>query len=113
MASHNSRMPSMDFGERLHNIAPGVFPDGLRPAQAHVLDRFAKDHTGTSDVGIELPTGEGKTPIGLLIADWALDEQVGCLPNWDPPARRPGHGPGRLPVRTGHAPLLRGQLPRS
>jgi hypothetical protein len=26
------------------------------------------------DVGIELPTGEGKTLIGLLIADWALDE---------------------------------------
>jgi hypothetical protein len=66
----------LDFAERLDTLAPEVFPDGLRPAQAHVLDRFSEKHTGTSDVGIELPTGEGKTLIGLLIADWALDEGI-------------------------------------
>lgn len=71
---HNGWVPSLDFAERLDGLAPGVYSDGLRPAQAHVLDRFAESHTGTSDVGIELPTGEGKTLIGLLIADWALDE---------------------------------------
>jgi hypothetical protein len=64
----------VDFGERLNVLAPGVFPDGLRPAQTHVLVQFAEQHTATFDVGIELPTGEGKTLIGLLIADWALDE---------------------------------------
>ncbi len=67
-------MPPVDFGERLNVLAPGVFPDGLRPAQTHVLVQFAEQHTATFDVGIELPTGEGKTLIGLLIADWALDE---------------------------------------
>jgi hypothetical protein len=67
-------MPSLDFSERLHSLAPGVFPDGLRPAQAHVLSAFGELHTSTPDLGIELPTGEGKTLIGLLIADWALDQ---------------------------------------
>lgn len=64
----------MDFTQRLHALAPGVFPDGLRPAQAYVLEQFGARHTNTSDLGIELPTREGKTLIGLLIADWALDE---------------------------------------
>lgn len=67
-------MPAPDFTQRLRDLAPGVFPDGLRPAQTHVLGQFANQHTQTADVGIELPTGEGKTLIGLLIADWALDE---------------------------------------
>jgi hypothetical protein len=67
-------VPSLDFAERLDILAPGVFPNGLRPAQAHALGQFAENHTETSDVGIELPTGEGKTLIGLLLADWALDE---------------------------------------
>ena len=67
-------MAQLDFAERLQDLAPGVFPNGLRPAQEHVLAEFADRYTATSDVGIELPTGEGKTLIGLLIADWALDE---------------------------------------
>jgi len=67
-------VPPLDFAERLRTLGPGVFPGGLRPSQAHVLGQFADEHTATSDLGIELPTGEGKTLIGLLIADWALDE---------------------------------------
>lgn len=67
-------MAQLEFAERLESLAPGVFPNGLRPAQEHVLAEFANRHTETSDLGIELPTGEGKTLIGLLIADWALDE---------------------------------------
>lgn len=64
----------MDFSERLDALAPGVFPEGLRTSQAHVLGAFGELHTCTPDLGIELPTGEGKTLIGLLIADWALDQ---------------------------------------
>ncbi len=67
-------MAVLDFSERLRELAPSGYPDGLRPAQAHALGEFAKHHISTSDVGIELPTGEGKTLIGLLIADWALDQ---------------------------------------
>lgn len=67
-------MSVLDFAERLRELAPSGYSDGLRPAQAHALGEFAKHHTSSSDVGIELPTGEGKTLIGLLIADWALDQ---------------------------------------
>jgi len=28
------------------------FPEGLRPAQDHVLRAFAKEHTGTADLAI-------------------------------------------------------------
>jgi len=46
----------------------------LRPAQDHLLRTFAAEHTGTADLAIGLPTGEGKTLTGLLLADWALDQ---------------------------------------
>ena len=41
----------------------------LRPAQAKILDAYAKDHKKPIDVAIELPTGAGKTLIALLIAE--------------------------------------------
>jgi hypothetical protein len=66
----------LDFGARLRELAPNGFIDGLRPAQVHALSEFAEYHTSSPDVGIELPTGEGKTLIGLLIADWALDQRM-------------------------------------
>lgn len=67
-------MTTHDFAAALERLAPGAFPNGLRPAQDHVLKAFASEHTGTADLAIELPTGEGKTLIGLLLADWALDQ---------------------------------------
>jgi hypothetical protein len=63
-----------DFTAALERLAPGIYRDGLRPAQRHVLDTFAAEHSGTADLAIGLPTGEGKTLIGLLLADWALDQ---------------------------------------
>jgi hypothetical protein len=38
-----------------------------------VLQQYAQLASDVTDIGIELPTGEGKTLIGLLIADLALD----------------------------------------
>ena len=67
-------MSTHDFAAALESLAPGVFPRGLRPAQRHVLETFAAEHTGTPDLAIGLPTGEGKTLIGLLLADWGLDQ---------------------------------------
>lgn len=68
-------MTTHDFAAALERLAlPGAFRDGLRPAQDHVLRAFAEEHTATADLAIELPTGEGKTLIGLLLADWALDQ---------------------------------------
>ncbi|MCE7009975.1 hypothetical protein LWC34_45290 [Kibdelosporangium philippinense] len=66
-------MAEVNFERRLQALASGAFAD-LRPTQRHVLSEFATNHLTSSDVGIELPTGEGKTLIALLIADWALDE---------------------------------------
>jgi hypothetical protein len=59
----------------------------LWPAQAHVLGRYDQ-HVTQADLGVELPTGAGKTLITLLIAEaWrstgakvavALGEQDTC-----------------------------------
>ena len=38
--------------------------------QADQLRTYAKDHRATLDVALELPTGSGKTLVGLLIAEW-------------------------------------------
>jgi len=38
--------------------------------QSHVLGRYYDDHADSGDVALELPTGSGKTLVGLLIADW-------------------------------------------
>ena len=50
--------------------------------QADLLRDYHKKHCNTRDVAIELPTGSGKTLVGLLIAEWrrqALQERVAYL----------------------------------
>jgi hypothetical protein len=42
----------------------------LRSIQADVLRDYYTDHKKSKNVGIELPTGSGKTLVGLLIAEW-------------------------------------------
>ena len=66
-------MIDVDFGARLSRLGSRTYRE-LRPAQRHVLEAYASSHLTTPDVGIELPTGMGKTLVGLLIADRALDE---------------------------------------
>lgn len=44
--------------------------DNLWSQQADVLRTYARDHQSTPDVALELPTGSGKTLIGLLVAEW-------------------------------------------
>jgi hypothetical protein len=38
--------------------------------QSHVLGRYYNEFADARDVALELPTGAGKTLVGLLIADW-------------------------------------------
>ncbi len=38
--------------------------------QADLLRDYTQNHTDTKDVGLELPTGTGKTLVGLLIGAW-------------------------------------------
>jgi len=67
----NAAVP--DFDGRLEVFESATFKE-LRPGQRQVLSAYAADHLDTSDLAIEMPTGEGKTLLALLIADWALDQ---------------------------------------
>jgi RAD3-like DEAD/DEAH box helicase len=55
------------FGE-LPRTPRGV--GALWSHQADHLRTYDRDHRTTKDVALELPTGSGKTLVGLLIADW-------------------------------------------
>lgn len=45
------------------------FPDVL-PHQQSIMQRYANEAESLSDVALQLPTGSGKTLVGLLIAEW-------------------------------------------
>ncbi len=45
------------------------FPDVL-PHQAEIMQSYAADGVHSSDIALQLPTGSGKTLVGLLIAEW-------------------------------------------
>jgi superfamily II DNA or RNA helicase len=59
--------PEALFGE-LPRTLSGV--GALWSHQADQLRTYAKDHSETPDVALELPTGSGKTLVGLLISEW-------------------------------------------
>ena len=45
------------------------FPDVL-PHQAETMQAYAAEGVTPPDVALQLPTGSGKTLVGLLIAEW-------------------------------------------
>lgn len=45
------------------------FPDVL-PHQQSIMQRYAEEAVNRSDVALQLPTGSGKTLVGLLISEW-------------------------------------------
>lgn len=45
------------------------YPD-VMPHQKEMLEAYAAEFESRSDVALQLPTGSGKTLVGLLIADW-------------------------------------------
>ncbi|MGP4030070.1 DEAD/DEAH box helicase [Actinomadura sp. 3N407] len=59
--------PEALFGE-LPRTPKGV--GALWSHQADQLRTYANDHRDSSDVALELPTGSGKTLVGLLISEW-------------------------------------------
>lgn len=73
MPSVMDRLPDGSFAERLREFSSTRFTE-LREPQRLVLDQYGAHHTGSADVAIEMPTGEGKTLVALLIADYALDQ---------------------------------------
>ncbi|MEU7753771.1 DEAD/DEAH box helicase family protein [Micromonospora sp. NPDC049171] len=61
----------LDFEQNLVDFRSARFTQ-LRPGQHQVLTAYAAQHLDTADLAIEMPTGEGKTLLALLIADHAL-----------------------------------------
>ena len=61
----------LDFEQNLVDFGSSRFTE-LRPGQHQVLAAYAEQHLDTTDLAIEMPTGEGKTLLALLIADHAL-----------------------------------------
>tara|TARA_E500000318_G_scaffold27204_1_gene27188 strand:- start:321 stop:2906 length:2586 start_codon:yes stop_codon:yes gene_type:complete len=45
------------------------YPD-VMPHQKEMLESYAANYESCSDIALQLPTGSGKTLVGLLIADW-------------------------------------------
>ena len=43
---------------------------GLLSHQADLLRSYLAVHTQYADIALQLPTGSGKTLVGLLIAEW-------------------------------------------
>lgn len=66
-------MRSRDYNEYLGTLKSSKFLN-LRPAQRQVLTEYSKGFSKTQDIGVELPTGAGKTLIALLIASAWLAE---------------------------------------
>jgi hypothetical protein len=64
-------------GEIIHDDPVALFNDlrqrkvqGLLAHQADVLRAYMSDALNAPDVALQLPTGSGKTLVGLLIAEW-------------------------------------------
>jgi hypothetical protein len=64
---HAPKDPESLFGD-LHPEDENV--KHLWAHQADVLRAYAKDHEATPDVALELPTGMGKTLVGLVLAEY-------------------------------------------
>ena len=59
-------MPEYDFEKYLEDLGSNKFQQ-LWPAQKHILNAYETKFGDAKDIGIELPTGAGKTLIALLI----------------------------------------------
>lgn len=59
---------AVDYAKLLAELGSNVYQQ-LRPAQESVLGNYSQEHFALADVGVELPTGAGKSLIALLIAE--------------------------------------------
>ncbi|MFG0702877.1 DEAD/DEAH box helicase [Acinetobacter sp. TYF_19] len=75
----NSKSAVPDSPDRLFIDLPRRKHASLFDHQGQVLRSYASDAINNSDVAIQLPTGSGKTLVGLLLAEWRrrkFDEKV-------------------------------------
>jgi hypothetical protein len=72
----------MAFKKRVNKVTASASPDQLfrelprrkypdvLPHQQSIMQRYAEEAEKKTDVALQLPTGSGKTLVGLLIAEW-------------------------------------------
>lgn len=64
-----TQTPSVNPAAHFKTLTKRQFPD-VMPHQKEMLEAYAAGSQDVSDVALQLPTGSGKTLVGLLIADW-------------------------------------------
>lgn len=64
-----SKTASANPAAHFKTLTKRQFPD-VMPHQKEMLEAYAAEYEGKKDVALQLPTGSGKTLVGLLIADW-------------------------------------------
>src|SRR4051812_20934611 len=60
---------AQDPASHFKTLTKRQYPD-VMPHQKEMLERYAAQYVNVPDVALQLPTGSGKTLVGLLIADW-------------------------------------------
>jgi DEAD/DEAH box helicase/Helicase C-terminal domain len=60
---------AQDPASHFKTLTKRQYPD-VMPHQKEMLERYAAEYVNVPDVALQLPTGSGKTLVGLLIADW-------------------------------------------
>jgi superfamily II DNA or RNA helicase len=64
------KLPCPDDPEALFRDLRKKTVPGLLSHQADVLRGYIAVHTQYPDIALQLPTGSGKTLVGLLMAEW-------------------------------------------
>jgi hypothetical protein len=77
LRSHKDSLKNANPIEIFKDLDKKVGKEYLRPAQEYVLDHWYKKFQDQKDTIIKLPTGHGKTLIGLLILQSSLKEGKG------------------------------------
>jgi hypothetical protein len=85
--SSGSAIPAKGSGGPRGRLAHAELPRSRRRVgalwsyQANLLRTYAgRQHVAAPDLALELPTGSGKTLVGLLIADWRRRARRAALP---------------------------------
>jgi hypothetical protein len=65
----SARVNAANPADHFKTLTKRQYPD-VMPHQKDILETYAAEFSEKADVALQLPTGSGKTLVGLLIADW-------------------------------------------
>jgi hypothetical protein len=74
---------------------------GVLLHQGQMMQKYVAEAQTASDVALQLPTGSGKTLVGLLIGEWLRrkNQERVVFPLSDQTAREPSCSAGRATIR--------------